>query len=222
MKQFLLVLLLFGASADKDGCREVEVEETRVCEEREVEECGLCATFHVRECTIHMEAAWVPVRVKRCVEGQQSAGCTRGGRQLCRTRYRTACGTRMEYHDMEEDYPKCRRERVNTCTEEEQEEEEVNNCREVEAMRCSIEKRTVRKAKPVSSCRRIPTKMCAKKKCKKVTNPKIFIDSTKIIGAPQMLRDSEDVSRGETEGTMQFETKTDMSRRWLQVILAIT
>jgi len=165
----LLVLLLFGASADKDGCREVEVEETRVCEEREVEECGVCATFHVRECTIHMEAAWVPVRVKRCVEGQQSAGCTRGGRQMCRTRYRTACGTRMEYHDMEEDYPKCRRERVNTCTEEQQEEEEeVNNCREVEAMRCSIEKRTVRKAKPVSSCRRIPTKMCAKKKCKKV------------------------------------------------------
>ena len=167
----MLVLLLFGASADKDGCREVEVEETRVCEEREVEECGVCATFHVRECTIHMEAAWVPVRVKRCVEGQQSAGCTRGGRQMCRTRYRTACGTRMEYHDMEEDYPKCRRERVNTCTEEEQKEEEVNNCREVEAMRCSIEKRTVRKAKPVSSCRRIPTKMCAKKKCKKVTNP---------------------------------------------------
>ena len=37
-----------------------------------------------------------------------------------------------------------------------------------------------------------------------------------------MLRDSEDVSRGETEGTMQFETKTDMSRGWLQVILALT
>ena len=115
--------------------------------------------------------------LSRCVEGQQSAGCTRGGRKLCRTHYRTSCGTRMEYHDMEEDYPKCRRERVNTCTEQEQQEEQKQEeqekggkrCREVEAMRCSIEKRTVRKAKPVSSCRRIPTKMCAKKKCKKVT-----------------------------------------------------
>ena len=67
--------------------------------------------------------------------------------------------------------------------------------------------------------------MCAKKKCKKVKNPKnpkIYIDSSKITGASQMLRDSEDVARGETEGTMQFETKTDMSRRWLQVILALT
>ena len=171
MKQLLLVILLLsGVSAIKEGCRQVEVEETRVCHEREVEECGVCATIHVRECTIQMEVAWVPVRVKRCVEGQQSAGCTRGGRQLCRTHYRTSCGTRMEYHDMEEDYPKCRRERVNTCTKEEQQEEEKDGkrCREVEAMRCSIEKRTVRKAKPVSSCRRIPTKMCAKKKCKKV------------------------------------------------------
>ena len=182
MKRLLLMLLLSGVSGNKEGCREVEVEETRVCQEREVEECGVCATLHVRECTIQMEVAWIPVRVKRCVEGQQSAGCTRGGRQLCRTHYRTSCGTRMEYHDMEEDYPKCRRERVNTCTEEEQEEEqeeqeeqekqeekkEGKRCREVEAMRCSIEKRTVRKAKPVSSCRRIPTKMCAKKKCKKV------------------------------------------------------
>ena len=53
--------------------------------------------------------------------------------------------------------------------EQQEEEKEGKRCREVEAMRCSIEKRTVRKAKPVSSCRRIPTKMCAKKKCKKVT-----------------------------------------------------
>ena len=174
MKWLLLMLLLLsGVSAAKEGCREVEVEETRVCKEREVEECGVCATLHVRECTIQMEVAWVPVRVKRCVDGQQSAGCTRGGRQLCRTHYRTSCGTRMEYHDMEEDYPKCRRERVNTCTEEEQEKENEQKegkkrCREVEAMRCSIEKRTVRKAKPVSSCRRVPFNMCAKKKCKKV------------------------------------------------------
>jgi len=176
MKWLLLMLLLFsGTSATEEGCREVEVEETRVCQEREVEECGVCTTLHVRECTIQMEVAWVPIRVKRCVDGQQSAGCTRGGRQLCRTHYRTSCGTRMEYHDMEEDYPKCRRERVNTCTEEEQQEEQEKEekegkerCREVEAMRCSIEKRTVRKAKPVSSCRRVPFNMCAKKKCKKV------------------------------------------------------
>ena len=46
MKQLLLVILLLsGVSAIKEGCRQVEVEETRVCHEREVEECGVCATI---------------------------------------------------------------------------------------------------------------------------------------------------------------------------------
>merc|ERR1712127_843517 len=52
-------------------------------------------------------------------------------------------------------------------------------CREVQVMRCTIEKRTVRKAKPVTSCRRIPTKMCAKKKCKKV--PRKCYETVKML-----------------------------------------
>ena len=67
-----------------------------------------------------------------------------------------------------------------------------------------------------------PDKDVCKEEMQKGGKSQIVLTHLKITGAPQMLRDSEDVSRGETEGTMQFETKTDMSRRWLQVILAIT
>ena len=60
MKQFLLVLLFFGASADKDGCREVEVEENKLV--------GL------------MRAA-MELKVKGLFKEGQGEGCSQNGKK---------------------------------------------------------------------------------------------------------------------------------------------
>ena len=150
----------------------MEVELREECSSQEVEECGTCTTLHLRSCTISLVSSWRPVQVKRCTPAHQSAGCLRDGRHLCRTQYSSHCSTRLEYQAMQEDFPRCRRETVTSCPQENLLEA---GCREVQVMRCTIEKRTVRKAKPVTSCRRIPRKMCAKKKCKKVNSPCVYL-----------------------------------------------
>ena len=78
----------------------------------------------------------------------------------------------MVYQVIEEDYPRCKVEVVRSCPTDassEQENQIVPNkeCREVEVKRCSIMKRKVRHGRPESSCSRLPSKLCVKKKCKK-------------------------------------------------------
>jgi hypothetical protein len=78
----------------------------------------------------------------------------------------------MIYQVMEEDYPECRVEVVRSCPTHTS--HEYNNlvdpeeeCREVAVMRCHIGKRKVRHGRPHSSCSRIPSKFCVKRKCEK-------------------------------------------------------
>ena len=76
----------------------------------------------------------------------------------------------MIYRDMEEDYPKCKVELVRSCPTNTRPEETnlvdpMEECREVEVMRCHIMKRKVRRGRPQSSCSRLPSKLCVKRKC---------------------------------------------------------
>ena len=78
----------------------------------------------------------------------------------------------MVYQVMEEDYPKCKVEVVKSCSRntisgQDNLIDPKKECREVEVMRCSIMKRKVRRGRPQSSCSRLPSKLCVKKKCKK-------------------------------------------------------
>ena len=78
----------------------------------------------------------------------------------------------MVYQVIEEDYPKCKVEVVRSCPTNTSTSGQDNlidpkeECREVEVMRCSIMKRKVRRGRPQSSCSRLPSKLCVKKKCK--------------------------------------------------------
>ena len=84
------------------------------------------------------------------------------------SRYETECSKKMEYQVIEEDYPKCRTEKVRSCKG--GEETELTNivdsqCRYVEVRRCKIVKRRSRKARPRHQCRRVPRKQCVKMPC---------------------------------------------------------
>ena len=76
----------------------------------------------------------------------------------------------MIYQDMEEDYPQCKVEVVRSCSSITSDEytnlvDPNEECREVEVMRCHIGKRKVRRGRPHSSCSRLPSKLCAKRRC---------------------------------------------------------
>ena len=74
----------------------------------------------------------------------------------------------MMYQDIEEDYPECKVEMIQSCTESEERDNLVDpdeDCGEVEVTRCRIAKRKLRKAQPDTRCKRVPRKMCVKQKC---------------------------------------------------------
>jgi len=134
-----------------DGCR------MKVCRHVEAEECGVCHSLFMKECHIQMEYSYKPIKINDCKESICGAS---GYKRECRTKYYTECSTDMVYHNMVEDYPVCGVSKHKKCT-------ESGDCMMVPVMKCKIEKRTIRKAKPESKCRRVPTQICKKKKCEK-------------------------------------------------------
>ena len=178
MTMVVLGLLLLVIGVVDGACRQVEMEETEVCEESEDVECGSCSTVHTRECRITMMTSWSPVKIRRC---PSASPCPREGREFCRIDYKTRCSSTLKYHSMKEDYPRCSKKKVISCSKNKKREQQAEwlnlifqpatstpLCQEVERLSCKIETRTVRKAKPVTRCNRLPRKMCYKKKCKQV------------------------------------------------------
>jgi hypothetical protein len=167
-----------------DDCEDVSLGEDKLGKEEEVEcvevqerECGACHSIFVRECSIRMEYSFHPEKVEECVEypannsyssslGSSASDCLEGYRRICRTIYRSECGTQMQYRDMEEDHPVCGVQMTEDCSKKFAAERGAKTgCRKVPVMRCRIEKRTVRKGQPETTCRRIPEEICQKEKC---------------------------------------------------------
>merc|ERR1712059_204855 len=81
----------------------------------------------------------------------------------------------MGYQKVEEDFPDCWKEKVSSCPETMDSDDasrrnnmvspSIPDCRQVDVTRCKIGKRTVRKARPVTKCQRLPQSFCARKKC---------------------------------------------------------
>ena len=97
-------------------------------------------------------------------------------------RYQTRCHTKMVYHEMEEDYPKCQVEVVKSCRESEERGNKVDptrDCKEVKVTRCRIARRKVRKAQPDTRCERVPRKTCVKRKC--VSGKEKFEETVKMV-----------------------------------------
>lgn len=139
-----------GQNEVPDGCEGWEEE----CAEVEEEECGACHSIYMRECNIKMQYTYTPVKVREC----SASLCGKlGYKRKCYTKYYSRCGTKMVYREMTEDHPVCGVKKQTRCTD--------KGCKEVPVMRCEIEKRTVRKAKPETSCTRVPSQVCRKEKC---------------------------------------------------------
>jgi len=144
------------------------------CKSEFVEDCEICHTVHVRDCTIQMKSVLVPVKIRKCSPPKLTSfdglECVNGSRTRCKVRFETKCGYHTEYREVVEDHPECRTEQVQSCPDDNR--EEITNfvnvdrkCVKVDVTRCNIVKKTLRKAKPVHQCKRVPKKACIKYPC---------------------------------------------------------
>lgn len=160
MRLLISVLAAFVASGCTQEINEIEDDVPFMkdgCVYVREEVCGSCETKYQKDCTIHMEEHSVPVKVEECTDQLcNGANFTK----KCYTQYQTQCGTNMKYLDVEEDYPVCEEREEEECTDKE-------GCQNKPVVKCRVDKKTVRKGLPETSCERVPVKMCRKEKCEK-------------------------------------------------------
>lgn len=130
------------------------------------EVCGDCEIKFQKDCTIKMQEQHTPTTVEEC---QEYLCDGKNYTEKCSTQYETQCGTRMQYKEVEEDSPVCGTVEEEQCTEE-------GECKVNKVVKCKVEKKTVRKGVPETSCERVPIKMCRKEKCEeKVCKEKVVM-----------------------------------------------
>lgn len=145
------------------------------CETKYVEDCERCHKVHARECSIEMQSVLVPQRIRECGPSRYSSSdgseCSDDGSEtICNIRYETECGYRIEYQEVTEDHPECRTEKVEKCFDDEKNLfsnfiRRRKRCFNVDVRKCSIVKKTLRKAKPVHQCKRVPRRECSTRPC---------------------------------------------------------
>lgn len=111
----------------------------------------ICELKYYKTCFIEMTPKYMQVEVEVCRK-KPVKGCDR--EKQCRTEYFTRCWSEMEFTRQVEDKPSC-------------EEVEEDN---VLVTRCNIVKKTVRKARPVSKCKRTPRQLCSSNICQSDTS----------------------------------------------------
>merc|ERR1712034_146929 len=135
----------------------------------------LCHTLHTKECLIRMVPTFTPVKMQRCRGEEKKDSCAEGVKTQCATKYQTRCSSIMVYKEQEEDFPKCRVEKVKTCKEEQKEDRflewknmventqplvKKKQCSQVGVLRCTMSRRITKRAKPQTRCKRVPRSFC--------------------------------------------------------------
>merc|ERR1711935_20112 len=122
-----------------------EIKEEKVNKPLEVVK-KICKLKYLKSCLIEMVPKYMTVEVEVCRKNAQK-NCDDA--KQCKTEYFTRCWSEMQFMKQIEDKPRC-------------EDISENN---VMVKKCEVFKKTVRRARPVSKCKRTPRKLCYRKSC---------------------------------------------------------
>jgi len=153
-----------------------------------------CETSFKKNCHITYKPVMYSESVSVCSEPlERVCSNTTVGEEICRTHYETTCETRFKEHEVEQDEPvckmvterKCRDVQVPVSAAEERRrrqsgEEELlslgQECEDWPVQKCTLEKKTVKKVNPDTSCRKIPREICAPSNCEFLPAKKVCHD----------------------------------------------
>jgi len=164
-----------------------------------------CSTSFDKNCKITYQPMAFDEKVEICDEPLKKV-CNDSitGEEVCRTEYETSCETRYKNHTVEQDEPVCKmvmekkcdgvvadnqdqanngRRRRSIARIENGEEfiRQAENCEEWPVQKCTLEKKTVTKSNPETSCQKHPKEVCTTSNCKFVQSEKTCREETRSL-----------------------------------------
>jgi hypothetical protein len=137
-----------------------------------------CETSFKKNCRITYKPVMFTEEIKICSEPlEKFCSNTTVGEEVCRTHYQTSCETRLKEHEVVQDEPVCKMVAERKCRDiQAPVEGEAGDsgpallslgqeCEDWPVQRCTLEKKTVKKVSPDTSCRKTPREICAPSNC---------------------------------------------------------
>jgi len=163
-----------------------------------------CSTSFEKNCQITYQPMAFDEKVEICDEPlKKFCNETVKGEEVCRTEYETSCETRFKNHTVEQDEPICkmvmekkcdgagnnqaqvvssrRRRSIARIENGEQFTRQTDNCEEWPVQKCTLEKKTVTKSTPETSCEKHPREVCATSNCVFVKSEKTCREETRSL-----------------------------------------
>jgi len=139
-----------------------------------------CEDNYRKNCWINYEKIAFNTTVKICRTSLMK-DCKKSGPTICRTEYESECATEQHVHDVDEDIVDC-----NTVQDEKCEDFTVGyttetKCHTWPRNECKVTKAKVKKYSPVTSCKKVPTELCAPAGCGFSEGPEECFDKIQTV-----------------------------------------
>jgi len=116
-----------------------------------------CNENFVKNCFIEFRKAASDEKVTICHTPIELVG---GGPEVCQTVYESACTTRYEQHDVDEDEVECETITEEKCVDETQGYTTEEKCTKWPVQKCQTKRSQTKKYSPVTDCKKVPREVC--------------------------------------------------------------
>ena len=116
-----------------------------------------CEENFVKNCFIEFKNVASQETVQFCHTPLKLEG---GGPEICKTVYESACATRYEEHDVDEDTVDCETIAEEKCEDVTQGYTTEQKCTKWPVQKCTASKSTVKKYSPQTACKKVPREVC--------------------------------------------------------------
>jgi len=124
-----------------------------------------CTENYRKNCFIAYEKIAFNTTVKVCKNSLVKDCSVLSGPELCRTEYESECATRQHEHEVEDDVVSCETFQDEKCEDVTQGYTTQTKCQKWPREECTVTKQMVKKYSPVTSCKKVPMKLCAPAGC---------------------------------------------------------
>ena len=121
-----------------------------------------CDEEFVKNCHIEYKKTASQETVRKCITPQI---CSGEGPNVCRTVTTTACETKVEKHEVDDDIVNCRTEFIKDCRDETQGYATTTSCKQWPTVKCDKINQKVVKATPITECSTKPIQVCGAEGC---------------------------------------------------------
>ena len=140
-----------------------------------------CEEEFIKNCHIEYQKKATQETVRKC---SQQLVCAGEGPTVCRTAHTTACETRLEVHEVDDDIVNCRNEFETSCEDVIQGYSTTTECKKWPKVKCDKKTVKTRKTTPITECRTVPTQVCGPEGCILEKGEEFCVDEVKTVINP--------------------------------------